>query len=58
MSEEAGIQGPYTLWINWADHIVSFRKVEEGAFEMVEFPSNEERFAYVFDHCSTGFRIQ
>lgn len=58
MSEEAGAQGPYTLWISWTDHIVSFQKVEKGGFEALDFPSNEERFAYVFRHCSTGFRIQ
>lgn len=58
MSGEAGTQGPYRLWINWTDQIVSFQQVEKGEFEALEFPSNEERFAYVFDHCATGFRIQ
>lgn len=56
MSAEA--VGTYRLWINWAEQIVSFRKVEAQDFEVLEFPSNEERFAYVFDHCATGFRIQ
>lgn len=58
MSGETDIQGTFKLWINWTDHIVSFQRVDKGSFEALEFPTNEERFAYVFDHCATGFRIQ
>lgn len=58
MSEETVAQGSYMLWINWSDHIVSFREVEGGDYEQLEFSSNEERFSYVFNHCSAGFRIQ
>lgn len=58
MSEETEVQGPFALWIDWKEQIVSFRKVDEHNFEIVEFPTNEERFAYVFNHCSKGFRIQ
>lgn len=50
MSEETVAQGSYMLWINWSDHIVSFREVEGGDYEQLEFSSNEERFSYVFNH--------
>lgn len=58
MSEEIGAPGPYTLWINWTDRIVSFTPVKGGGFEPRVFSSNEEKMDYVFSHCSAGFRIQ
>lgn len=58
MSEETGATGPYTLWINWTDRIVSFTAVQGSGFEPMVFPSNEEKMDYVFSYCSSGFRIQ
>lgn len=56
MDNDTGAQEVPSLWINWVDHIVSFH--EEAGYERLEFPSNEERMAYVFQKCSDGFRIQ
>ena len=58
MNKEADTQGPYKLWINRAEQIVSFRRIEERGFEILVFSSDEERFAYVFEHCTAGFRFQ
>lgn len=58
MGEEAGAQSPHLLWVNWKDHILSFRKAEEGEFEVLEFPSQQAKLEYVVSKFSTGFRIQ
>ena len=56
MEDGTAAQMPQTVWIDWRDHILSFH--EEAGYERLEFPSNEEKMAYVFEKTSNGFRIQ
>lgn len=56
MDDETGTQMLPSLWIDWAEHIVSFH--EEAGYERLEFPSQEEKMEYVFQQTSNGFRIQ
>lgn len=46
------------LWINQSDHIISFHKVDSGSYERLVFPSQDEKMEFVFQKCSSGFRIQ
>lgn len=56
MDDGIGTKTPQLLWINWANHIVSFH--EEAGFERLEFSTYEEKMDYVFGKTSNGFRIQ
>ena len=44
------------LWVDWTERIISFH--QEAGYERLEFSSNEEKMAYVFEKTSNGFRIQ
>lgn len=56
MDDSAGIQELQALWVNWAEHIVSFH--EEAGYERLEFSSSAEKMDYVFQKSANGFRIQ
>lgn len=56
MDSDTGAQEFQVLWIDWANHIVSFH--EENGFERLEFSSKEEKMAYAFQKSFNGFRIQ
>lgn len=56
MDDDTGAQTLQSLWINWADHIVSFHA--EDGYERIEFSSSEEKMEYVFHKSANGFRIQ
>lgn len=46
------------LWINQSDYIISFHEVDSGSYERLVFPSQDEKMEFVFQKCSSGFRIQ
>ena len=45
----------FFAWINKKEQIVTFRETE--GFEKFTFPSQTEKFAYVYDLCESGYRI-
>lgn len=51
-------QEVHTLWISQNEHIVSFHEVEGGDYEQFVFTSQNEKMEFVFQKCSSGFRIQ
>lgn len=53
-----GGQEPQMLWINKSEHIVSFHKVENDDYEPLIFSDQNEKMKFVFEKCSSGFRIQ
>lgn len=56
MDDDTEAQTFQPLWIDWTERIISFH--EEAGYERLEFSSNEEKMAYVFEKTSNGFRIQ
>lgn len=56
MDDDTGTQQLQSLWIDWADHIVSFH--QEDGYERLDFSSNEEKMDYAFQKSFAGFRIQ
>ena len=42
MDDDTGTQQLQSLWIDWADHIVSFH--QEDGYERLDFSSNEEKW--------------
>ncbi len=56
MEDGTGAQAPQSIWINWAERILSFH-AEEG-YERLEFSSKREKMDYVFEKSANGFRIQ
>ena len=50
--------GVHTLWISQNEHIVSFHEVESDDYEQLVFTNQNEKMEFVFQKCSTGFRIQ
>lgn len=56
MSEETQTRADCVLWIDYTNRIISFRKAE--GFEAKAFPTREEKIAYAFRECSSGYRIQ
>lgn len=51
-------QEVHTLWINQNEHIVSFHEVEGDDYEQLIFANQNEKMEFVFQKCSSGFRIQ
>ena len=56
MSEETQTRADCVLWIDHVNRIISFKKAE--GFEAKVFPTREEKIAYAFQECSSGYRIQ
>ena len=46
----------YPIWIDHTEKIVSFTSTE--GFERLQFSSQEEKFAFVIEKCSSGYRVQ
>jgi len=46
----------YPLWIDHKEKIVSFKNAE--GFSQMTFSSQEEKLAFAFEKCSSGYRIQ
>ena len=42
-------------WVNKAERIVTFRETE--GFEKLTFRTQEDKMAYVYDLCESGYRI-
>lgn len=51
-------QEVHTLWISQKEHTVSFHEVEGDDYEQFVFTSQNEKMEFVFQKCSSGFRIQ
>lgn len=51
-------QGSHMLWISQSELIVSFHKVENDDYEPLVFSDQNEKMEFVFEKCSSGFRIQ
>ena len=55
MNDAIDGQIEYTVWVSKEKRIVTFRDTE--GFEKRIFVSQEEKMAYVFDLCESGYRI-
>lgn len=53
-----GGQESYMIWISWSEHIVSFHEVANDDYEALVFLDQNEKMEFVFEKCSSGFRIQ
>jgi len=56
MKEEIQTAPELTLWVDHANRIISFRKVE--GFKAKVFLSQALKIAYAFEMSSSGYRIQ
>lgn len=56
MANDADVQVPQMLWINWAINVVSFHP--EDGFDSMEFQDHDAMMQYVFQKTANGFRIQ
>ena len=56
MKTEASAQNTCVIWIDHPNRIVSFQKAE--GFEPQSFASPDERLAYAFEKCASGYRVQ
>lgn len=58
--EKTDIRGQASnmLWISQSEHIVSFHEVESDDYEPLVFSNQREKLEFVFEKCSSGFRIQ
>ena len=56
MSEETQTRSDCVLWVDHTERIISFKKAE--GFEAKVFPTREEKIAYAFEKCTSGYRIQ
>ena len=56
MKTEASAQNTCVIWIDHPNRIVSFQKAE--GFEPQSFASPDERHAYAFEKCASGYRVQ
>ena len=55
MKEECEEQTDLTVWVNKDESIVTFRDTE--GFEKLTFQTQEEKMAYVYNLCESGYRI-
>ena len=55
MNEEKNGQTEYAAWENKEERIVTFREAE--GYQCITFQSQEEKFAYVYHLCRSGYRI-
>ena len=55
MKEECEEQAEFITWVNKDEHIVTFR--ETDGFEKLTFPTQEEKMAYIYNLCESGYRI-
>lgn len=55
MKTEASAQNTCVIWIDHPNRIVSFQKAE--GFEPQSFASPDERLAYAFEKCASGYRV-
>ena len=55
MREEREEQTDLTVWVNKDERIVTFRDME--GFAKLTFQSQEEKMAYIYNLCETGYRI-
>ena len=55
MREECEELTDLTVWVNKEERIVTFR--DTGNFEKLTFRIQEEKMAYVYNLCESGYRI-
>ena len=55
MKEECEEQTDLTVWVNKDERIVTFRDTE--GFEKLTFQTQDEKMAYVYNLCESGYRI-
>ena len=55
MKEETDTPEEFTAWVNKEERIVTFRETE--GFEKLTFRTQEDKMAYVYDLCESGYRI-
>lgn len=48
----------HTLWISQNKHIVSFHQMEGDDYKQLRFTNQNDKMEFVFQKCSSGFRIQ
>ena len=46
----------FSIWVDWEKRVISFS--EENGFEVLRFPSHEEKFKFAIDRGNEGFGIQ
>lgn len=58
--EKTNIRGQeaHMLWISLSEHIVSFHEVANNDYKPLIFSDQDEKMEFVFEKCSSGFRIQ
>lgn len=47
---------PYSIWISWKRHIISFQKAE--GFEELHYPTHDEMLRFAVTKGLEGFGIQ
>lgn len=55
MRDECEEQEELAAWVNKNESIVTFRDTE--GFEKLTFRTQEEKMAYVYNLCESGYRI-
>ena len=55
MKEACEEQAELAAWVNKKERIVTFRETE--GFEKLTFRTQEEKMAYVYNLCESGYRI-
>jgi len=55
MREECEKQTDLAAWVNKEERIVTFCETE--GFEKLTFRTQEDKMAYVYDLCESGYRI-
>lgn len=53
--EEKDQTQDFVIWVNKQVKIVTFQDTE--GYEMLTFPSQEEKLAYIYRLCESGYRI-
>lgn len=53
--DEKKLEQAFNAWENKAERIVTFREAE--GFEKLIFRTPEDKLAYVYDLCESGYRI-
>ena len=55
MKEDCEEQAELTAWVNKEERIVTFRDTE--GFEKLTFQTQEDKMAYIYNLCESGYRI-
>ena len=55
MKEDFEDQAVLSVWVNKNERIVTFRNTD--GFTQMTFQSQEEKMAYIYNLCESGYRI-